>query len=216
MSKYFVIAALVLSWLMGMLTCNTFRKEKECPPCIEPLEGGRIVDSDTTIRVKKDSAKSHKVEPVRITLPTMATGRAPAVIFKPMPVYMPADTGAIIAQYKALYEDCGTLKEYDQRFPFGGDTVHLKQSIQGNDLWEQSVYLTHTDRTITNVVREKQRNTLWVGVNGGYQPQDSLFYVGPSLMFVHKKGMAFEGEVKINNQGSKLYEGSVKFQLGKK
>ena len=118
MSKYFIGAAIALAFMMGMYTCKTFHTCKECPPAFVPLEGGRIVDSDTVTHQTRDSAKTPRPEPERITLPTLAEGQAPAPFYKPVPVYMPADTGAIIEQYNALYEDYVTLKEYDNDYYF--------------------------------------------------------------------------------------------------
>lgn len=208
--------AILLGFVMGLFTCKTCGSEKECPPCIEPLEGGKIVSSDTAIQVKKDSAKSGKVAPVRIVLPTLAAGMAPTVIYKPMPVYMPADTAAIIAQYKGLYEEFTTLKEYDNTYPFGSDTVRIKQSIQGNDLWEQNVYLVHADKIIREryAVPAKPRNSMWWGASGYYR--EGEIGVGSALMFMHKKGVAIEAGASIGTQGIPTYSGGVKWKIGKR
>jgi hypothetical protein len=208
--------AILLGFVMGLFTCKTCGREKDCPPCIEPLDGGQIVSSDTTTTIKRDSAKSGKVEPVRIVLPTLAAGHPPTVIYKPMPVYMPADTAAVIAQYKGLYEDYTTLKEYDNTYPFGSDTVRIKQSIQGNDLWEQNVYLVHAG----NIIREryavpaKPRNSVWWGASGYYR--EGEIGAGSSLMFLHKKGFAIEAGAAIGTGGLPTYSTGMKWKIGAK
>jgi hypothetical protein len=201
--------AILLGFVMGLFTCKTCTRTPECPPCIDPLEGGEI--RDTTVTIKKDSARTHKVEPARITLPTLAEGARPSVIYKPVPIYMPADTAAIIAQYKSLYEEYTTLKEYDNTYPFGGDTVRIKQAIQGNDLWEQEVFLTHAETVVTAVTRKPPRNSVWWGASGYWRPGE--VGAGSSLMFQHKRGWAVEAGAAIGTTGAHTYSGGIKWKF---
>jgi hypothetical protein len=78
-------------------------------------------------------------------------------------------------------------------------------------LWDPELILSRAQKTY--YLKDKPRNSLWWGAKAGYQPLDTSLSIGTSLMFLHKKGIAFEGDVELNTKGRLQYEGGIKWNL---
>jgi hypothetical protein len=195
---------ILIGFLMGMFTCKTFTG-KPAP-----------VKVDTVVIRKVDSFKVDRPVPVRVTVPELATekGRIETQVLRiPYPVYIPvAADDSCRHLYDQLYEDYATRREYDNTYPFHGDTVRVKTALQGNDIWDQQVYLSHAEKVL--VQPQKKRNSVWWGASGYWI--DSTAGLSTSLMFIHKKGWAIEAETGIDIRGNRKHEAGVKFNLGKK
>jgi hypothetical protein len=194
---------ILIGFLMGMFTCKTFTG-KPAP-----------VKVDTVVIRKVDSFKVDRPVPVRVTVPELATekGRVETQVLRiPYPVYIPmASDDSCRRLYDQLYEDYATRREYDNTYPFGDDSVRVKTAIQGNDIWDQQVYLSHAEKVL--VQPQKQRNSLWWGASGYYR--EGEIGVGSALMFMHKKGIAIEAGASIGTQGIPTYSGGVKWKIGR-
>jgi hypothetical protein len=191
-----------VAFLFGcLLTCNCTGK-KQCP------EPGTIVKTDTVRVPVKDSATRVKPKPVQTTPPAMAITRVDSFIrFETLPV----DSAAIVAQYKALYEQCASERKYHEAYAFDHGNIEVESIVHGNELMSQTVKPTFYHTVVTNTVQAKQRNSVWIGVDGLYNRH--TIGAGASLMFLHKRGWAIEGGAAIDLNGGQQYRAAYKRKL---
>lgn len=194
----FCFVAFLLGFLLD-LQCNKMT-------CLETI----IVKSDTVKVLVKDSATHSRPKPVQNTPPSMAkkTGNKidSFIVFEKVPV----DSAAIVAQYKAMYEQLVTERKYNEQYSFPNGDIAVESIVQGNELMSQRVKPTFYHSVVTNTVQAKKRNSVWIGVDGMYS---NTVGAGASLMFQHKRGWAIEGGASVDLNGLYQYRASYKRKL---
>ena len=205
----FTLAVAVLCFLLGMLV-----HWKGCGS-----SGGIVVKTDTVVKVVKDNTPTHTPASVQTTPPSMAKDQNTIQWYSPAVIYridssvikdwiaatyaMQASRDSIYAKYTALYNLCASTNHYDSIYKLSNGEVHMQGKVQGNLLKDFNLSLLTRNTTITNTQKAKQRNSVWLGVDGLYR--DSSIAVGASLMFQHKRGWAIESGILLNQHGGKEY-----------
>lgn len=207
----------IVSFLLGcLLMCNCTGKKGTAG---RQTTAPAIIKSDTATVQDKDSTKPHKPTPVQVTSPSMAQNPdvikwlSPEVIVKPDTVnYVKKEVyEELYNEYVKIYGICAALNEYDSTYQFDKGSVRMKGSVQGNELQDFQLFPTFQTTTITHTVQDKQRNSVWLGVDGLYS--ESSVGAGASLMFQQKRGWAIEAAAAINQYGEPVYRAGFRKRI---
>lgn len=145
----------------------------------------------------------------------------PYEVEKPVPVYVlgeevirEVDTANILKDYFSTAKYKNNHEVIDSNGRKAGN-VTIEESITQNRIAERRVYgnLIHDSVTsyITRTVEAKQKNSVWLGING--QWSNGVQSVGPSLFFMQKKGWGIEAGSLINTKGELSYQAGLKFRF---
>ncbi len=193
-----VIVALVIALLAreGCNGCTIKRQDKR----ISALEKGCGVLKVQTL-IDTSYLKDTVYVPVYVPQPYQV------IVEKPVPIPYEKilhDTVKVFEQYtaKVTYRDSFKTK-------YGGyeitDTLQFNRIAGRSISGSERVPLT----TVTKLIEKPVRNQVWVGIGGMYQ--DKTIYPTASLMFAHKRGIAYEALV--GYQKGFTYGAGVKWKI---
>lgn len=144
--------------------------------------------------------------------------------YVPKPVYR--DTGSTVYIPGEPYAVPGPVRYIDSSkyrgwvayrdsltIPLNGGHLILHDTVSNNEIKRAPEWhVRSTTVTEKQTVLEKRRQ-LYLGINGAYAMRDSVMSVGPSLMYLTKRGTAYEAGVHADTKGHLMFTAGAKFLI---
>jgi hypothetical protein len=210
----------IMIFFAGMLVGSHFTGCDRGQPCPETEPVKVTVDTATTI--KKDSAVIHA--------PTLAREtKRPAikkVTPKPqLPVAMAPGEQTVEAtdnpatDYAAdCCNDYSLERVYVDTTRFNAGEVRVQSTVWQNRLINQIVWADIEQQTITKTITEriKPRGALYLGMDGQFMQGINVLAVGPSAMYISKRGRLYRGGALLGTNSQWIYQAGTAFKIGRK
>lgn len=176
--------------------------------CPEIQETTRI---DTVWKITADSSGWSKPAPVAVRPGNIPT----RVILMPQDgriitdtVWMPVDTGAILADYYSF-------RDYDTSYLFTEGSIRVQNSVSQNAIQNQRVLPTfHIPEIIKTITQaEKKKRKFYFGIDGYGGPAIPLFGAGASILYEDRKDRMYEVGPVIFKDQPLMWKAGAKFKI---
>lgn len=144
-------------------------------------------------------------------------------VYVPKPVYRDTGSTVFIAKPYAVpgpvqYIDSSKYKGWvayrdSLAIPLNGGHLILLDTVSNNEIKRAPEWhVRSTTVTEKQTILEKRRQ-LYIGINGAWAMRDSIMSVGPSLMYLTKRGTAYEAGVHADTKGRIMVTAGAKFLI---
>ncbi len=191
--------AVIVFILLGLFSCEHGKVKRLQKDCDQKLIKADTVTVHDTIKEAFD---------IIVYVPQIKE------IKTPVPVYVEGKEVIREVDTSAILKDYYTTVFYSDSQRVGGSTIRIDDQISQNRIKQRQVYGSIEREIVTNnitkTIEAKKKNILYAGIGGGWA--DSTLFPSASLLFVPKKGAAYQANVGLLNN-KLFYQGQIFFPI---